>query len=99
MPASSLVIQAVIADTLLKIVMAFPQEQTTSSTSDVTRHAVYDLQTEQFKLRKDSVFTHPLLADEIYRAPAKTRATLLDVRPLRMPDQPVGRQVTRNLTP
>jgi len=69
-PASYLVIQAVIADTLLKIVMAFPQEKTTSSTSDVTRHAIYDLQTEQFNLRKDLAFTRLLLADEINRASA-----------------------------
>lgn len=46
--------------------------------SDVTGHAVYDLQTEQFKLRKGPVFTHLLLADEINRAPAKTQAALLE---------------------
>lgn len=33
--------------------------------SDVTGHAVYDMQTEQFKLRKGPVFTNLLLADEI----------------------------------
>jgi MoxR-like ATPase len=42
--------------------------------SDVTGHAVYDLQTEQFNLRKGPVFTNLLLADEINRAPAKTQA-------------------------
>ena len=47
--------------------------------SDVTGHAVYDMQTEQFKLRKGPVFTHLLLADEINRAPAKTQAALLEV--------------------
>ncbi|QRY79432.1 MoxR family ATPase [Pseudomonas sp. PDNC002] len=47
--------------------------------SDVTGHAVYDLATEQFKLRKGPVFTHLLLADEINRAPAKTQAALLEV--------------------
>ncbi len=47
--------------------------------SDVTGHAVYDLQTEQFKLRKGPVFTNLLLADEINRAPAKTQAALLEV--------------------
>lgn len=47
--------------------------------SDVTGHAVYDLQSEQFKLRKGPVFTHLLLADEINRAPAKTQAALLEV--------------------
>ncbi len=47
--------------------------------SDVTGHAVYDLHSEQFKLRKGPVFTHLLLADEINRAPAKTQAALLEV--------------------
>ncbi len=46
--------------------------------SDVTGHAVYDLQTEQFKLRKGPIFTNLLLADEINRAPAKTQAALLE---------------------
>ncbi len=46
--------------------------------SDVTGHAVYDLRTEQFKLRKGPLFTHLLLADEINRAPAKTQAALLE---------------------
>ena len=46
--------------------------------SDVTGHAVYDLHTEQFKLRKGPVFTHLVLADEINRAPAKTQAALLE---------------------
>ena len=47
--------------------------------SDVTGHAVYDMQSEQFKLRKGPVFSHLLLADEINRAPAKTQAALLEV--------------------
>ncbi|MBF7729811.1 AAA family ATPase [Pseudomonas sp. N040] len=47
--------------------------------SDVTGHAVYDLQSEQFKLRKGPVFCNLLLADEINRAPAKTQAALLEV--------------------
>lgn len=47
--------------------------------SDVTGHAVYDLASERFKLRKGPVFTHLLLADEINRAPAKTQAALLEV--------------------
>ena len=46
--------------------------------SDITGHAVYDLQTEQFKLRKGPLFTNLLLADEINRAPAKTQAALLE---------------------
>ncbi len=47
--------------------------------SDVTGHAVYDLASEQFKLRQGPVFTNLLLADEINRAPAKTQAALLEV--------------------
>ncbi|MBV2134351.1 MoxR family ATPase [Pseudomonas sp. MAP12] len=47
--------------------------------SDVTGHAVYDLASEQFKLRRGPVFTNLLLADEINRAPAKTQAALLEV--------------------
>lgn len=47
--------------------------------SDVTGHAVYDLKTEAFNLRKGPVFTNLLLADEINRAPAKTQAALLEV--------------------
>lgn len=47
--------------------------------SDVTGHAVYDLASEQFRLRRGPVFTHLLLADEINRAPAKTQAALLEV--------------------
>ncbi len=45
----------------------------------VTGHAVYDLASERFKLRKGPVFTHLLLADEINRAPAKTQSALLEV--------------------
>ncbi len=47
--------------------------------SDITGHAIYDLQSEQFKLRKGPAFTNLLLADEINRAPAKTQAALLEV--------------------
>ena len=46
--------------------------------SDVTGHAVYDLASEQFKLRKGPAFTNLLLADEINRAPAKTQSALLE---------------------
>ena len=73
--------------------------------SDVTGHAVYDLQTEQFKLRKGPVFCNLLLADEINRAPAKTQAALLEVmqerqvtlegRPLQVP-QPFLVMATQN---
>ncbi len=47
--------------------------------SDVTGHAMYDMKTEQFKIRKGPAFTNLLLADEINRAPAKTQAALLEV--------------------
>lgn len=47
--------------------------------SDVTGHALYDLKSEQFKIRRGPVFTNLLLADEINRAPAKTQAALLEV--------------------
>jgi MoxR-like ATPase len=47
--------------------------------SDVTGHAMYDLKSEQFHIRRGPVFTNLLLADEINRAPAKTQAALLEV--------------------
>jgi len=47
--------------------------------SDVTGHAIYDMKSESFKIRKGPVFTNLLLADEINRAPAKTQAALLEV--------------------
>jgi len=47
--------------------------------SDVTGHALYDLKTDEFKIRKGPIFTNLLLADEINRAPAKTQAALLEV--------------------
>lgn len=47
--------------------------------SDVTGHALYDMKSESFKIRKGPVFTNLLLADEINRAPAKTQAALLEV--------------------
>lgn len=47
--------------------------------SDVTGHALYDMKTEEFRVRRGPVFTHLLLADEINRAPAKSQAALLEV--------------------
>jgi len=47
--------------------------------SDVMGHAMWDLKSEQFHLRKGPVFTNLLLADEVNRAPAKTQAALLEV--------------------
>lgn len=47
--------------------------------SDVTGHAMFNMKTQEFDIRKGPVFTHLLLADEINRAPAKTQAALLEV--------------------
>ncbi|UTW45113.1 MoxR family ATPase [bacterium SCSIO 12696] len=47
--------------------------------SDVTGHAMYDLKSEQFRIRRGPVFCNFLLADEINRAPAKTQSSLLEV--------------------
>ena len=47
--------------------------------ADVTGHAMYDMKTEKFRLRRGPVFCNVLLADEINRAPAKTQAALLEV--------------------
>lgn len=47
--------------------------------SDVTGHAIYNMQEQRFEVRRGPVFTNLLLADEINRAPAKTQAALLEV--------------------
>ncbi|WP_097460670.1 AAA family ATPase [Mangrovitalea sediminis] len=47
--------------------------------SDVTGHALYNMNERRFEIRRGPVFTHLLLADEINRAPAKTQAALLEV--------------------
>ncbi|MCP3918541.1 MAG: MoxR family ATPase [bacterium] len=47
--------------------------------SDVTGHAMYDVDTGKFRIRRGPAFTNLLLADEINRAPAKTQAALLEV--------------------
>jgi len=64
--------------------------------ADITGHAMYDLRSESFRLRRGPVFCNVLLADEINRAPAKTQAALLEVmqeyrvtiegKPLAVPD-------------
>jgi MoxR-like ATPase len=46
--------------------------------ADVMGHAVFDIRTQAFSVRKGPVFTHLLLADEINRAPAKTQSSLLE---------------------
>jgi MoxR-like ATPase len=47
--------------------------------SDITGHAMFNMATQEFEIRKGPVFTNLLLADEINRAPAKTQAALLEV--------------------
>jgi MoxR-like ATPase len=47
--------------------------------TDVSGHAVYNMRSGEFEVRKGPVFTNLLLADEINRAPAKTQAALLEV--------------------
>jgi MoxR-like ATPase len=46
--------------------------------SDVSGHALYDLKSQEFSVRKGPVFSNLVLADEINRAPAKTQAALLE---------------------
>ncbi len=46
--------------------------------ADVTGHALFDMKTQTFSIRKGPVFAHLLLADEINRAPAKTQSSLLE---------------------
>ena len=46
--------------------------------ADVTGHAVFDMRSQVFSVRKGPVFAHLLLADEINRAPAKTQSALLE---------------------
>jgi MoxR-like ATPase len=46
--------------------------------SDVTGHAMFDMKTDRFHIRRGPVFCNLLLADEINRAPAKTQAALLE---------------------
>ena len=47
--------------------------------SDVVGHSLYDMKSQQFKMKQGPVFTNLLLADEINRAPAKTQSALLEV--------------------
>ncbi|MDE1461441.1 AAA family ATPase [Spartinivicinus poritis] len=47
--------------------------------TDITGHALFNMQSREFEIRKGPVFTNLLLADEINRAPAKTQAALLEV--------------------
>lgn len=47
--------------------------------SDVTGHTMYDMKSQNWRVRKGAVFCNFLLADEINRAPAKTQSALLEV--------------------
>jgi len=47
--------------------------------TDVVGHAVFNMRSGEFEVRRGPVFTNLLLADEINRAPAKTQAALLEV--------------------
>ena len=47
--------------------------------ADVSGHAMYDMNSGAFRVRKGPVFCNLLLADEINRAPAKTQSALLEV--------------------
>ncbi len=46
--------------------------------ADVMGHAVFDMKSQSFSVRRGPVFAHLLLADEINRAPAKTQSALLE---------------------
>jgi len=46
--------------------------------SDVTGHAMFDMKTEGFRIRRGPIFCNLLLGDEINRAPAKTQSAMLE---------------------
>ncbi|MCG6942266.1 MAG: MoxR family ATPase [Thiohalocapsa sp.] len=46
--------------------------------SDITGHAIFDLKSERFHIRRGPIFCNVLLGDEINRAPAKTQAAMLE---------------------
>jgi MoxR-like ATPase len=46
--------------------------------SDVTGHAMFDMKSEEFRIRRGPIFCNLLLGDEINRAPAKTQSALLE---------------------
>lgn len=46
--------------------------------SDVTGHAMFDMQAERFRIRRGPIFCNLLLGDEINRAPAKTQSAMLE---------------------
>ncbi len=46
--------------------------------SDISGHIMFDMKSENFRVRKGPVFCNLLLADEINRSPAKTQSALLE---------------------
>jgi MoxR-like ATPase len=46
--------------------------------SDISGHIMFDMKTENFRVRKGPVFCNFMLADEINRSPAKTQSALLE---------------------
>jgi MoxR-like ATPase len=46
--------------------------------SDITGHAMFDMKSEGFRIRRGPIFCNFLLGDEINRAPAKTQSALLE---------------------
>lgn len=47
--------------------------------SDIIGVQIFDMKTNEFKIKKGPIFTNLLLADEINRAPAKVQSALLEV--------------------
>ena len=47
--------------------------------SDIIGVKIFDMKTNEFKIKKGPIFTNLLLADEINRAPAKVQSALLEV--------------------
>ena len=46
--------------------------------SDIVGGSVFNMKTQEFKIRKGPIFTHIFLGDELNRAPAKTQSALLE---------------------
>ncbi|MET0027569.1 MAG: MoxR family ATPase [Candidatus Thiodiazotropha sp.] len=46
--------------------------------SDISGHIMFDMKSENFRVRRGPVFCNLLLADEINRSPAKTQSALLE---------------------
>ncbi|WP_462330826.1 AAA family ATPase, partial [Thiohalocapsa halophila] len=46
--------------------------------ADITGHAIFDMKSEAFHIRRGPIFCNVLLGDEINRAPAKTQAAMLE---------------------